>query len=96
LILAYAAAVLAYPATRRQWWVGIAWGALGLFVFNTIRLACLGWIGAHQPSYFEPAHEIWWQAASATSVCIGWFLWLRIVVLRAGGAAPGGRRIAET
>ena len=97
LILIYAVAVLAYPATRRQWWIGLACGSLALFAVNTVRLTSLAWIGAHSRSSFESAHEIWWQGAGAVAVCLAWFLWLRMTVLRAAVLPiPHSRRAAVT
>jgi hypothetical protein len=70
---------------------------VALLAVNTVRLASLAWIGAHQPSYFEPAHEIWWQGAGAIAVCLGWYLWLRLAVLRAAVVTlPRTRRAAVT
>ena len=93
LVLMYGVAVLAYPATPRQWLMGLLWGGFALLCVNTVRLSSLAWIGAHAPTYFATAHEIWWQGVGAIAVCLGWLLWLRLTVMRAATIAlPRSRR----
>lgn len=80
LMLLYGAAVLAYPATRRQRAIGLAAGIGTLFLLNLARLVSLGWVGLHAPTRFETVHAFWWQGFLVLATGLGWLCWVRVMV----------------
>jgi exosortase/archaeosortase family protein len=71
----YAAAVLAYPASRRNWLLGLAIGIPVLLVVNLVRLVTLGWFGLHARSMFDAVHIYWWQIFYVVGTGALWFGW---------------------
>lgn len=71
----YAAAVLAYPATRRNWLLGLAIGIPVLLIVNLVRLVTLGWFGLHARSLFDAVHIYWWQIFYVVGTGALWFAW---------------------
>ncbi len=68
-------AIAAYPAGRRDRWIGLAICPLAFLVINAVRLVHLMYLGAHGSVWFGPAHEIFWQAGMALA-CVGlWMVW---------------------
>lgn len=95
LLLIYAAAVLAYPATRRQRAIGFLVGVPVLFALNLVRLLTLAWVGLEAPQHFEAVHIFWWQGFLILFTGLGWFAWARFVVHTGARSRPGSARARE-
>lgn len=75
LVATYAAAVIAYPADRRSWALGLGVGVPVLLAANLVRLVTLGWTGVHAPAAFDAVHRFWWQAFYVAGTGVVWFAW---------------------
>ncbi len=71
----YAAAVWAYPATKLQRLMGIALGAVVLYLINLLRVLCLLALGVYWPGGFQAAHLYVWQALFLAVVAACWLGW---------------------
>jgi exosortase/archaeosortase family protein len=76
LLMIYAVAVLAYPASRSQHALGLAAGLSTLFVANLARLVLMGWVGINAPGQVDAIHEYWTQGSFLVLVGGGWFAWV--------------------
>jgi exosortase/archaeosortase family protein len=76
------AAVLAFPSRWTRRIIGWAIGIPVLYIVNTLRLACLGVIGAFTNGgpWFKFAHEYVWQGIYVVFVVALWMLWVEFVV----------------
>jgi len=72
----YAAAVWAYPASRRDRLIGTLVGAAVLYVVNFLRILTLLGLGLLQPSWFEATHLYAWQALFLLVVATCWVVWV--------------------
>ncbi len=77
--LIYAAVVLAFPAGWRQRLLGIAFGAVVIHLFNTVRIMTLIWILEWRSSWFDFAHVYLWQTGTILVVFVTFALWLRFL-----------------
>ena len=75
--LIFAAVVLAFPSTWRQRLLGLAVGAVGIHVFNTVRIIVLMQILIWRPAWFEFAHVYLWQTGTVLMLFVTFALWLR-------------------
>lgn len=71
----YAAAVVAYPSSRRSRAWGVALGVAALFAVNLLRLVSLGWVGLHARASFDAVHMYWWQVFYVAGTGVLWFAW---------------------
>lgn len=71
----YAAAVIAYPAGRRDRLLGVVVGVPVLLVVNLARLVSLGWVGLHAHNAFDAVHLYWWQVFYVAGTGALWFAW---------------------
>lgn len=71
----YAAAVIAYPAGRRDRLLGVVVGVPVLLVVNLARLVSLGWVGLHAHDAFDAVHLYWWQVFYVAGTGALWFAW---------------------
>jgi exosortase H (IPTLxxWG-CTERM-specific) len=72
----YAAAVWAYPASRRDRLIGTLVGAGVLYVVNLVRILTLLALGGLQPAWFEATHLYVWQALFLLVVATCWIGWV--------------------
>jgi exosortase H (IPTLxxWG-CTERM-specific) len=71
------AAMLAFPASWRHRFVGIAIGLIAVQLLNTVRVVSLFYLGQWSPRAFEWAHLYLWQALIMLDVLVVWLLWIR-------------------
>ena len=75
VIILFAAAVLAYPASIGARLRGLLLGIAALFTLNIVRIVSLILIGIHYFDLLEDAHLQVWQATMALSAIGLWLLW---------------------
>ena len=75
VIILFAAAVLAYPASVGARLRGLLLGVAALFAINIVRIVSLILIGIHYLDLLEDAHLLVWQATMALSAIGLWLLW---------------------
>jgi len=92
LVVIFAAAVVAYPATRRQRVIALVIGLPGLLVANLARLVVLGWVGVNAPEDFDVIHTYWAGSAMPALTGAGWLAWVWFGPRRASRLPPGGTR----
>ena len=78
------AATLAFPASWRARVIGLAGGAVLIFVLNQVRIVSLFLVGAKAPRFFEDLHLFVWQGAIIVLVAYYWYAW-------ASRALPSGK-----
>ncbi len=81
------AAILAYPATWRLRAAGIAAGAAGILVLNTLRIGTLGKAAA-SPFWFNALHVYIWPAALAIAISGLVLAWMLIADRRVAAFRP--------
>jgi exosortase/archaeosortase family protein len=59
----FVAGVLAYPASWRHRFAGVALGGLAIFAVNLVRVVSLFYIGSAWRAAFDTAHFLVWQSA---------------------------------
>lgn len=77
-VVTFLVCVLAYPASWRAKWQGVAIAVPILWMVNLLRLVSLFYIGVHFPAAFVWAHEVVWEAllaAAFISLWLGWIGW---------------------
>jgi len=79
-IVIFIAAVLAYPATRREKIIGIAGGIVLLYALNIARMVFLVVVGNARPDWFDFFHIYFWQATLILMITSVWLLWIVKVV----------------
>ena len=85
-MLILVAAILAFPATARSRFLGIAAGTLVIQAANLVRVVSLFWLGAHHRELFDAFHTAVWQTALLL-VAVGLFVfWTRRSGARAARA----------
>ena len=78
-------AVFAFPATWRWRALGLAGGALALWLYNLLRIFVLASVLRFRPDWFEFIHIYLWQTMTLLVVFAMFLVWLR---LQNRGAAP--------
>lgn len=87
-IVIFIAAVLAYPAVRREKIIGIAGGIVLLYTLNIARMVFLVAVGNARPDWFNFLHVYFWQATLILMITSVWLLWIvKVVKYGARGAA---------
>jgi exosortase/archaeosortase family protein len=79
LLALYGAFVFAFPAGRREKWIGWLAGSLLLLSLNAARIALVTLIGRHFPDRFEAVHIYLGQLGmlmATVVVCLGWCRWV--------------------
>ena len=80
-MIAYAACVLAYPATWKKRAIGILFGIPSLFIINITRLVFLAFIGIHYSAeIFDYMHGYLWHVTLIIFVVLVWMFWIEKVV----------------
>jgi archaeosortase B (VPXXXP-CTERM-specific) len=79
-IVIFIAAVLAYPATRREKASGLIGGIIILYALNIIRMALLVIVGNARPDWFNFFHIYFWQVTMILMITSVWLLWIIKVV----------------
>ncbi|MBW2231399.1 MAG: archaeosortase/exosortase family protein [Deltaproteobacteria bacterium] len=79
-MLIFAAAVLAFPATRASKGVGILLGCPLIYLFNVVRIAMLIVVGRYWPVAFDFMHLYFWQGTMIIWIVSIWMLWIVKVV----------------
>ena len=80
--LVFLASVLAFPASWRQKFFGIAVGELLLFFLNIFRVMSLFVIGLYAPTLFRAAHVYVWQFLIIGLALLLFFIWVDRFVRR--------------
>lgn len=78
LLLAF---IYAFPANRREKWIGAAAGTSLLFFVNILRIALVVVIGFYFPNRFEAAHIYFGQLAmlaATITACLVWCRWIQL------------------
>ena len=78
----FACAVLAWPCQLRDKLIGIAFGAVTLFLLNLVRLITLFYIGTHFPRFLNAAHFFGWQALMVLLTLGLWLFWMEKLTTR--------------
>ncbi len=79
LVALYGAFILAFPAGRREKWIGLGVGGLLLLSLNAARIALVTSIGRHFPDRFEAVHIYLGQLGmlvAMVGLCLGWCRWV--------------------
>lgn len=79
-IVIFIAAVLAYPAVRREKLIGVAGGTILLYALNTARMVFLIAVANTRPDWFDFLHIYFWQATLILMITSVWLLWITKVV----------------
>ncbi len=67
--------VIAYPASLRHKFYGIAFGFTAVFLANLIRVISLFYMGLHFPDIFQEVHVYVWQPIIILWAIIVWNFW---------------------
>ncbi len=78
----FAAAVLAYPTTRRKKLFGLLLGIPVIYLFNLLRIVVLVVVGSQSYRTFEFMHLYFWQVTLIIIIASIWIAWLLLVVHR--------------
>lgn len=71
------AALMAFPSTWRQKFVGFAFGFVAIQSLNLVRIISLFYIGQWSHTWFEWFHLYLWQALIIIDALVVWLIWLR-------------------
>ena len=93
-VAALAIAVFAFPAPWRWRAIGIAAGAVLLWVYNLLRILALVPVLRYRPEWFEFIHVYLWQTLTLIVVFVLFLVWLRLQG-RAGTPAPAPVPVAR-
>jgi len=83
-MLIFFAAVLAFPATWRSRFLGVAFGFVAIQLVNLIRVVALFLTGVYLPRLFDSSHTVVWQTLVILAGVLLWILWAS----RFANAAP--------
>lgn len=78
LVALLAAFIFAFPATRKEKWIGVGAGTVLLFSVNILRIALVTVIGLQFPTRFEAAHVYFGQLGmlvATMTACLMWCRW---------------------
>ena len=89
---ALAIAVFAFPASWRWRVLGLAGGALALWIYNLLRIFALASVLRFRPDWFEFIHVYLWQTMTLLVVFAMFVAWLR---LQSGAPVPARAAPAE-
>ena len=79
LAVAFASAVLAYPAGWRAKLLGLTGGIAAIYVMNIVRLVVLFYVGVFFPHRVEQVHLLVLQSLSIVGVLMMWLIWVEKV-----------------
>jgi exosortase H (IPTLxxWG-CTERM-specific) len=82
------AAMLAFPASWKRRFLGLAVGIVAVQGLNIVRVISLFYLGQWNLNVFEWAHLYVWQALIMLDVLIVWLVWVRTLPPRSAGAVP--------
>lgn len=71
------AAIVAFPSSLKEKFLGISIGFVAIQVLNIIRIISLFYIGQWNETLFNWAHSYIWQALIMLDVLIVFIIWLR-------------------
>ena len=74
--------MLAFPARWREKLRGIVFGAIGIYIFNLIRIVGLLVLGAKAPQYFSFFHIYFWQVTAIGIISAIFLVWTRSLDVR--------------
>ncbi|HKI85508.1 MAG TPA: exosortase H [Thermoanaerobaculia bacterium] len=74
-MLIFLAAVLAFPATWKSRWIGLAIGIVAIQLINLIRVVALFLTGSYAPSWFNSSHTVIWQTIVILASVLLWIFW---------------------
>jgi exosortase H (IPTLxxWG-CTERM-specific) len=82
-------AVLAWPSSLTQKFIGIAMGSAALFLVNIVRILTLLYVGSAFPDFLDIAHFYVWQALLVLLTVGLWLLWVSKFVRMPYEHSPG-------
>ncbi len=88
----YFAALMAFPATLRERFVGAALGLSAIGVLNIVRMTTLCWTAWRIPRAFEYVHIQLWQTLFVILVVGIWLVWARMSLASRRGASVEASR----
>ena len=74
-MLIFLAAVMAFPATWRSRWIGLALGVVAIQIVNLVRVVALFLTGAYFPDLFDASHTVVWQSLGVLAGVALWIVW---------------------
>jgi len=77
-----AAAMLAFPSTWPRRLLGLAFGAVVIHMFNTVRIYTIIWILAYKKPWFDMVHLYLWQTGMILIVFATFALWILMLAPR--------------
>ncbi len=83
-ILIFLAAVIAFPATWRARFAGLALGIAGIQAVNLVRVVALFLTGAYLPHLFDTSHTVVWQTLVILFSVLAWIFWASRFAARLG------------
>ncbi|MEO8505954.1 MAG: exosortase H [Acidobacteriota bacterium] len=83
-LIIFVAAVLAFPATWRSRFIGLALGTIAIQIINLIRVVALFLTGAYVPKLFESSHTVIWQSIVILCAVLLWIYWANRYAVRPG------------
>ena len=86
-VIILVAAMLAFPAPRKQRLIGIGLGFVAIQALNLVRIISLFYLGQWNRLWFDWFHLYLWQALIVLDALVAFLVWLRYLP-RDGVAAP--------
>jgi len=74
-MLIFLSAVLAFPASWRSRFAGLALGILAIQAINLVRVVSLYLTGAYLPRFFDASHTVIWQSVVILCGVLLWVFW---------------------
>jgi exosortase/archaeosortase family protein len=83
----FSSALLAFPASVRARFIGLAAGLAALVALNVLRIVSLYFVGVYAPGGFDFCHMDIWPLVIVVATCAGFLLWIRWSRALGGGGA---------
>jgi len=74
-IMLFLSAIIAFPASLKEKFVGGALGTIFIYLLNLLRVVLLFLIGVYSPQFFEETHIYVSQSIFIVMVAISWLFW---------------------
>lgn len=74
-MLIFCSAVLAFPASWKSRWQGLALGLVAIQLVNLLRVVALYLTGAYMPKLFDASHTVVWQSIVILFGVLLWIYW---------------------
>lgn len=87
-MLIFCSAVLAFPATWKSRWRGLALGLVAIQIVNLVRVVALYLTGAYMPKLFDTSHTVVWQSIVILFGVLLWIYWANKYAGKPASATP--------